>query len=421
MKKILIMIVCLVMHYVCCAQSSVPTSSSVGDYIVLANGDTIYGKVENRDWKINPVEISFQSSGKSSHDRYNASQLKAFYLANENQFFQSITVLLDQSPAATTEVTADNANLKKEKTVFATVLYKGTASLFQVFDFKNHFLVQKGNDKIQELSVQRKVSGSGVQTLDLFKGQLGAMFNDCPSLSAKVNRASYTRNSLLSLFKDYGLCKGDKSVYSETKQAAKKDFGVIAGASLTTHSFSGEDAGQLGRSSYDPLISPSIGIFFNHTFPKNFGMYSWYNELHFKSFYAKSELTERQLNYDITYRNHSKFAMLRYLTGIKIKFTHSQRQPFISSGLSASVALKKEFYTDVDRIVVSSGEPGPSTQEKYDVRGFEFGFWLGAGLPLNQKLGLEVRAEKQQGYSTAVGFQAKVAHYSALLSYKLSK
>jgi hypothetical protein len=419
---------------VCCAISlSTSGQSTYSDgYVVLTNNDTLRGQIENKDWKVNPTVIRFKTSGATTPSEYNTLNSKAFYVSTLDEHYLSVTTVLDQSPSDPTKVTAENINHKEGKSFFARILVRGLISLYYTYDFKAHYLVQEDTGPVHELlmghrlvssrpatpsTIGRYENATVVQKNPLYKAQLTYLFDDCPEISKKAQQVSFALNRLKQIVVDYNTCKGVKA-YVQKNEKGRNEIGIIAGLTMTTHKIRGLSV-HLTRSKYDPDLSPAIGLFLNHIFPRKHGLYSWYNEILYKTIDVESEYFQQEL-YDVYYANVTDLSMIKVNSGVRFRFTKSKLRPFVQGGLTGSFLTKADFYTTITRYT-QSGEFQDASQVTFGTRAFEFGFNLGAGIAVHKNVNIEIRAEKTEGYSNAIAQKPFVTNYYLMASYNFGK
>lgn len=397
----------------------------VEGYVVTNAGDTLYGEIENRDWKVNPSNIIFRKMGETTAVEFSSMQAQAFYLEQQNELFQSFRMALDQVPNDGRLITGANYNSKVEKSFFARVLVKGIVSLYHVYDFKPHYIVEKLG-AVHELRMEYRIVEANslnvgrqiINAYDVYKQQLNIFLHDSPiSLRKQVSRVSLRTNPLMALVMAYNNARGVPPSFIHKKEVGRNETGIIAGGTLTTNSVTGSAHPYMVNSSYEPSLAPTAGIFFNHVFPRNHGKFAWYNELSYVSFHAVSNHTEFNL-YETRSENHSSFSYIQFFTGARFRFERYRARPFLTFGLASSFAMKAKFYTNQERYL--NGQFVDSKFIQHPTEGFSFGLWGGAGTAITKRLDLQLRVNKTQGYTNAISYKATVNCFFLTAAYKLN-
>ena len=397
----------------------------VKGYVVTNAGDTLHGEIENRDWKVNPSLINYRKTDETLVEQFSSLQAKAFYLEPQDELFQSFRMELDQVPSDGRHITSANFSAKVEKSFFARVLVKGIVSLYYVYDFKPHYIVEKLG-AIHELRMEYRVVeanslNTGRQIIsahDVYKKQLNIFLHDSPvSLRKQVSRVSLRTNPLKALILAYNNARGVTPSFVQKKETGRNETGVIAGGTVTTNSITGAAYPYMVNSSYEPSTAPTVGIFFNHVFPRNHGKIGWYNELSYVSFHAVSNYTELNL-YETRSENHSKFSYIQFFSGARFRYDSYRLRPFFTFGLASSFAMEAKFYTDQKRYL--NGQFVDSKVIEYPTQGFSFGLWAGGGAAITKRLDLQLRINRTQGYTNAISYKASVNYFFFTAAYKLN-
>lgn len=148
----------LIAVVVCLAHTANSQSTFENGYVVLTNGDTLRGAINNRDWKTNPKSIEFRSASGDLFN-YTPAEITRFYLEKSNENFRAVSMIIDKSPTEADHVTEESHLLSAQETLFLRVLVNGPIALLHSFDFKDHFYFEKGGEVTELLHQARLVRG----------------------------------------------------------------------------------------------------------------------------------------------------------------------------------------------------------------------------------------------------------------------
>jgi hypothetical protein len=296
----------------------------------------------------------------------------------------------------------------KDTALFLLTLVKGKASLYyqKDKDDREHFYVSKDDSIFTELLLKKSyikpnddqpLQKSYAVTVEIFKGQLFVLFNDCPDIKGAINNSEYSSSSLVKIVIKYNDCRHSTSEFVKKEEKTRVKFGIVAGPTLIKMSFSGGDSYLKGIKMKD-CYSFMAGVSFHLIFPRERAQWSLVNELGYVP-YSTSAITS---GYSVTGESQDisvsfKMGYVKLYTLVRYLYPMGKFRPFAEFGMSNGYAFKcvntktevSTFYSSVR----TTTEPAIQ-----DIRLYEFGLLGGIGVSW-KKLSAAVRYEWAQGVS----------------------
>ncbi len=279
-------------------------------YIIKNNNDSLNGFIDYRKWEFNPDKISFKTSINSSSILLKSTDIIRFSIQNE--IYVSGIIDVEVTSLLASDLKKDSKIIIKVDTIFLKTIIEGKKSLYY---YKNHaerknFYIKNGTDF--ELLVYKKYlkqhgDKRAIVENNRYLGQLLLYLNDCPSINKKIERTSYSIRSLKSLFIEYYECSKLLVHFLYKKEKQPLDFGLLAGLSMTTVEFIGENFDFLEKSDFSTSSNFTAGLFLDIGLPISQNKWSIFNELRFSSynitglyeeFIHENRYTKLQLSYN---------------------------------------------------------------------------------------------------------------------------
>ncbi|QDO92974.1 PorT family protein [Formosa sediminum] len=385
-------------------------------YVVSTTGDTISGYIDIKDWKTNPKEITFKKELNQNPIIYDTSSIK-YFNAQDNAYISAIVDI--EISSRDIQNLKNDANLKLEKRdVFLKVLINGNKSLYYYKDEHNktNFYI-KENDKFILLTHKTYLKETiNIVENNQYKGQLIFYLNDCKNIQSQINNATYTQESLTSVFEKYYKCIGSEIDFKSTKEKTALEFGIVAGITNTNLKFNNEKHSIYLNGDYASSTNLAAGLFLDIVFPKNNNKWSIHNELLYTSYSTKNTY----IDYDTTDTYSSYNSEIGH-TFIELNNLLRYTQPlgklsvFLNGGISSGFVISDENYLKAERhnysnVIITEAEATPNSST------FEFGFSLGTGITY-QNIGLDIRYKFSKGVFSQ--FDSKINRLYVLLSYKI--
>ncbi len=410
------------------------TSSSqenfIAGYIINLKGDTINGYIDYRNWNINPHKISFVEKIGNKPKVYNPLDIIEFIVLDEN--YVSGIVETEISSVDISRLLLDPSLHLKKDTTFLQTLFKGNKHLYYYnnADSRENFYIK--NDEHFELLVYKKYSkrfqeeyqgtsfekmGKTVIMENLkYIGQLKIYFNDCLNLTPKIQNTKYNKLSLEKLFSDYYDCSNSKPIFQKKVEKITFDIGILAGASISSLEFSGENYNYLINANFKGSANFSAGLFFEAILPRHQYKWSVNNELLFTSYsfksYYEDYTSENQYTLSTTEIN---FSYLKLNNLVRYKYPVNNFNAFINIGISNGLIIHETNRLKADTkyysIETSTNDKAIPESQKY-----EFGYIFGLGTK-HKKLSFEIRYEHGNGMYNNKSVKSSTKRFYFLLGY----
>jgi hypothetical protein len=291
-------------------------------YIIMANGDSIPGKVAYGKFR-DPTPW-FKSQGSRKAVSYTPEQVRAYGYINDKRFESTILPV--------------DSTLTPDGPVFAEVLVSGYMSLMQR---ANVLYVMKPDGKIVKLPDQTpgkvKVNDAIYATLDRkFIGFLSRLFGDCTiSIPQTIG---YNETQIGKLVQAYNRCKGQPDInYKKMKKALL----------VTMQAFGGIQATTLTRAFDDKILPSSTsvvgGVGFDWSNPRAFDRFFLSVEcLYTQQFFNYFELTA--LGSTTDYHDfYIKQTTLKIPVGLRYNFTNESHTLYLKAGIISGVMMNLDI------------------------------------------------------------------------------
>jgi hypothetical protein len=212
-------------------------------WVLLAQGDTLRGEVEDNAWEEAPTRVRFRAAAGADIKTYAVPELRAFRL-REGRFFRRETLPLDRgAQKQLSYLTTWLTRRPQPETFLAEVLVDGPASLLRtaVADVQ-HYYVRRAGQPVLELAERYYFQEqNGRQTIadgNNYKGELLTYFGDCPAAVQAIGR--FEMSALVAVVQAYNRqCATPPRAGIEYRQASHHRLigevvlGLVAGGRYT--------------------------------------------------------------------------------------------------------------------------------------------------------------------------------------------
>ncbi|UOQ67569.1 hypothetical protein [Hymenobacter volaticus] len=245
MRKILLLLFCIYSHF---ASGQVFEAG----YVVLSQGDTLRGEVENAFWEDTPTSIRFRSATKEL-TTYSGRQLRTAYLASGRLLRKELLPIDRSAQTDITRLTASVRGQQQMDSVLADVIVIGPSSLLSLtLQNVKHFFVRREARPYLEMAERRYLITDAQGTKRAadgndYKNQLRVYYGDCPAAMAAVDKGPFTAEGLRAVVQTYNqqcsaIGKAGLEIRREETKQAKVivRLGLVAGVrynSLRSHNF----------------------------------------------------------------------------------------------------------------------------------------------------------------------------------------
>lgn len=391
----------------------------VKGYVVLANGDSLNGLIEQRNWRKVPQQISFKPTYNAPVTIYKPIDLHSFRIKKGDWYF-TYSGYIDPSSLQSNDLDFSHVPDTLHDTLFIRAVVLGRASLYYARDEHDrlHLFLQERGSPVKELNFkryyidetivkdyQRNISRRDIYENRLYKGQLITAFSDCPEVTSRIfsRPLPYAKNQVEEVFLRYNACKNEPSHYAEPKEVLKFKFSVYGGVNLTNLLLESKTVPYWNTVQLNNKPGYSVGIGLRAILPRSSNHWSLLGELHYKTFHAEGYSGNEQqdkVKFDLAY--------LKLFTMGQYRFRIGQTEPFFNLGISNGWALKYE-----NEVIRGSDEPVPLFPY---YRQYEQGFILGPGTSY-RNVSLTVMFEKSNAMSSYVAVKSAFKTFYFLLGY----
>ncbi len=390
-------------------------------YVINLKGDTLFGFIDYRNWKINPDKIDFKELTENKQIIYQPTDIIEFKVKDE--IYVGARVNVETSPRNTEDLNFDKAMHLQVVATFLQTIYKGRKSLYHYFNnHKDYFYIKK-DTTFELLLYKRYLYMQGENTVvnenKAYLGQLDIYFQDCPEIEAKLKKTAYKQSELDNLFKFYYTCTQTDISFKKNKEKMTPVFGILAGVSLTSLSFTGSSPNHLffTKGDLSRSVNFSAGLYCDLILPRNQRKWSIYNELFLSSYcitgaYEKHEAsgnyTTANAELGYTYLKLNTLGRFRYPIGTSYLFFNGG----ISNGFVINETNYKNVYTKfyleertVEGVAID------------DTKKYELGYIAGCGFS-NGRFSLEARYERGSGMSNILDLTARTNRIFFLIGFR---
>jgi hypothetical protein len=393
-------------------------------YIITAEGDSLAGEIDYRNWEAPPARVSFRNKTQAITS-WTPIQLKGFGIKSDH--FESGIVEREISPYQDRDLAEDREFKIKIDTVFLQVLINGEKSLYLFKEdiTASQFYIRQG-ERYELLRYKRFVAmKNGTKEVfenNQFRYQLISYLSDCPGLSKELSELKYHAKSLKKIFEKYYSCS-KKEISFQRKQTVIHNFGILGGVSFSSVNFSSPLASFtdsklfLTRGEFETSVGPVGGLSWEIVFPPNLGRWSLYNEWVFTTvsttgtYETQNTSGDYQMNTMNIGYNLRKFNIMgRY----NYRLNHGRI--FAVAGVFKGVltATRNEWTQQASQSGTISQDSGEAF---FPQRGFS-GITVGTGLEMG-RFSFMVRYEKSNTPSDDPNHPAKTNAINAIVGFRL--
>ena len=387
-------------------------------YIVSLKGDTLRGSLDYGSGNRSAYECRFKPGNEAANEKYLPSQLLGYGFLHD-RFYQSRRVPAQNPVADTTS-----------KILFLEVLVQGPVSLYVLSDNTSGklYYLRSGNGPIMplvQLSETVTINGSNFKRENpLFRTTLSNAFPACPAVRDKLSHLPFTSTSFVRIVQQYNACVGGGQIVSEVAASKRRSYFLLealAGAQASNLRFDGEIT--VKDVSFSGGTRPVVGLALQQYLPvwaNRFGVRL--EVLYQPQQYSQELYSPFAYSYAAYQEVRVKFDQLRVPLLVRYMPLNGRFRPFIEAGASIALALTNSNEYRYRAQPTSAYSPW---RPILGSRGTEEGLLAGLGaamqLPNQRHLTAELRAERTNGFSEAVGVSTIINRIYFLLSYDLSK
>jgi hypothetical protein len=210
-------------------------------YIIDNQNRRIEYLIKNVDWKDNPKEFEYKTSGGREILKGDLSSVKEFGVIGFSKFVRS-DVKMDISRMGGSDLSKQRDPEWEQKQLFLKVLVEGKATLYEFESGPMSRYFYSVSDSISQLIYKEYYKNSDeIAVNNGFHDQLWTNARWANTTTSVIEQISYRKSDLVKYFKNFNECRGDKPiVYGENNSTKKHPFHfrVTAGLNYTSMSIS---------------------------------------------------------------------------------------------------------------------------------------------------------------------------------------
>ncbi|MBN8787440.1 MAG: hypothetical protein J0I84_10150 [Terrimonas sp.] len=244
-------------------------------YVVLNNGDTTYGWIDYFNWERNPNSISLRKDSLlqdiTSYSKY---EIQTVEISGLDLYIKAV-VEKDARPVTIGSLLPPDDDSLIVDTALLRVLVKGSQfNLYELFDGKYHFFIQKPGGDIKELKyrVVSNDNNNTYSTQKLFINQLTSYLvnqSRTEGLVKKIYAANYTEKDLTRIVTEMNNLSGNvQYVASVESKKVGVSFFAGAGGGYSNLKFGGNNS-TLGDMQYKGSFVPYVTVGVDISSPRN--------------------------------------------------------------------------------------------------------------------------------------------------------
>lgn len=338
----------------------------VAGVITQMDGKVLVGKIDYREWTVNPRKIRFQTQDGHLYT-FGCADIREFIIQEKGEVYQRAEVRMkDEEPPRFYRVEDIDPVLKlRRDTVFLLTLVRGKLNLFFLTDEKNrpHYFIQKDLGNLEELIrreviiARSQVNGSNLENIpgavieesliiEEYKKQLETAVSDAFCGDLHVRNLHYS-HALMDFVKKYNDCVG-LSTYVKPRDRGKVAFFIQGGPSWSF--FTHKDLFHPVRTHLGTSFFPALGFGFDFGIPRtrdklSLSLETNYHQSGFRGPYQP--LSGPPGNRNVAYQVDLGGA--RFNSLLKYAFFTGKIQPYLKGGIGLAAYFNHQ-YTRVEAL-----------------------------------------------------------------------
>jgi len=317
-------------------------------YIVRSGADTVRGRIDFRDWAINPGHINFENR-QGSRTVYSPQEITCFFVGGSIYRSYMVKLYAYAKDASMLTDTYSNA-APHDSTVFLRLVTGGKMNLYCYLDREDitYLFIQKQGTNPEQLQIRTSaVDNNGItlmSTQEIYKGQLSISMGDCPATARHIGNVAYTEQAMEKLVFSYNNCGKDTVEHQSAGGFNGNAVHImpLAGFVHTSLRSGGSLDQGMAWPSYN-TVSGGAGIL--AILPRSRQQYAFFVDLLYRHLNVRSNaLSEGYGNSETLQFNYSQ-AQLDFLFRYRYP-TGSRVRPFVNLGLSNTLIFSNKSNLD---------------------------------------------------------------------------
>ena len=351
--------------FLCLYSIAIAQKSLIDGWVELNNGDTLYGKITERDWNVNPSSIDFL---KGNNTTYAVSQLKSFGIVS-GDIYKRYTVIKHLLPNRETDLFPEDETKQDTVTIWLKMIVQAEKSLGALYQSdRAYFYSIDKTDKTTELRCSNGIKNFEddkyrsdprykktviIENAD-YKNQLNLLFSDKID-QFDASTIDYNEGSLGKLFRKMNNVKQSASANSSFY------LGITAGVSLFKSSIgSTYPANYYQGALLNEATEPFVRVSFNFQKAKKRNRVSFVPELGLSLFNTKGTKPDVSRNNLAGFDIKNVFLEVGITTKVYLN-PGAKAKAFIAGGVNSLIRMSgKNVYSQYDpagNTVATANEP----------------------------------------------------------------
>lgn len=197
-------------------------------YYINNAGERFPVEIKYVEWKNNPAEFTYRSSGSTEARTVGIKEVTAFGVDGQVNYVRA-TVPVDQSNPNLKDLSNHGQFESKEETVFLKTLVEGDADLFELRRGNmQQFFYRSGEEDIQTLIYKRYIPPTSIKIAENKQYQQ-QLYNslECEGITqGEITKTEYKRGQLVSLFTNYNECNNSEYKNFTVVDASRDAFNL---------------------------------------------------------------------------------------------------------------------------------------------------------------------------------------------------
>lgn len=399
------------------------------------DGAVIHGKIDYRNWDLNPKEILFFLNDESPEQKIRVLDIKGFSVqTGESKWEKYVSFLgdIDRSPYRHVSGLDRTPEPRWSRdTFFIRTLVEGELSLYKLNDESGrvHYLAQKGDEPVQALVYKKYVYDDLAHMAynSLYIRQIAKLVAECDPLLAQISKLGYTETSLIPFFDGYNRSscnQGATTSFIEKKEKSIWVPYIFLGANISQLHFIGDS--DPNRLVYHQMSSSNHAVFgagFDFILGRTKEKSLLSAELLYTGYKTSGSYFELiDPNQSKLYATEIDLAYIKLQTFYRWIIYKGNWSPNLVFGISNGWSVKDDQKTFVTTQLFTFSK----TEEYFAVRtgngksGFrpyETAYIAGVGLSHKKWRG-EIRYERSNGFSSIFSVATPVRWWHFLIQYR---
>lgn len=369
--------------------------------VITKGNDTLSGLIDYRNWSTNPDRISFTDASGNTTVFTPLDLVKLFV---KDEVYVGAVVNTENSPTVLGALQELPGYTLDVDTVFLQAVIEGDRSLYFLKNKSgnNNFFIKKDEGYALLFYKRYLVKTGGEIIVAEVKGYINQLIDylsGIDELSKEIEISEYNWGNLERLFRLYHSQTRGGIRFSRGSEKLKIKTGVFAGATLTGIILRSNYYTNLEKAEYNPSFDFTGGLAVDLVLPRNFGRWSFNNELQWSSWHSYGERIVTIQDGNIYYKwiHDLAFSYVNLNSILRYNRPVGTTVIFFNAGISNGYMVSQKNEMVFERKEFARIETGEDIYIEY-IRRYEQAWLVGAGVRYG-KFWAEYRQERGNGLS----------------------